>query len=170
MMSDFSGKTINGVTVHNHCAPTAATTIVKYWNNRRGITGLWYSSDWWVFSSLFVNMKTSPTFGTHHDNYYNGFKNYSVNTRGIPYVSCDWWGNSSNEVCTFAKAQGYIDGNFPFKISIAYSDGEGHAIACFGYSTQSGYPQLIFADGNIRGWTFQSFSSLTINNYQYLRW
>ena len=160
-MSDFSGKTINGVTVHNHCAPTAATTIVKYWNNRRGITGLWYSSDWWVFSSLHVNMKTTSN-GTREDYIYNGFKNYSVNTRGIPYVSCDWWGNSSNEVCTFAKAQGYIDGNFPFIININES-GKGHALACFGYSTQSGYPQLIFAEGKERrAWTFQSFSSLSI--------
>ncbi len=166
---DYVGYILNGETVDNHCAPTAGTNIIKYWGLRRGVTGLYYHSDWWVLSSLCVNMKTvfhateDQEAGTTLGNCYNGLKKYCNSTRGIPYASAVRWGNTSNEECTFAKAKSYINANIPFIMMIP-----GHAQCCFGYSTASGYNQVILATGNHRGWVFRSFTANTPNEYQYI--
>ncbi len=167
--NDFEGRTINGVAVVNHCSPTAGTTIVKYWANRRGVTDLYYMSDWWVFSSLYVNMGTTATNGTHEDLIYVGLMSYGRNTRGVPPTGYDCWGNKSSEVPTFSKAKSYIDVNVPFFLCVQEGSVR-HTNACFGYNTLNGVTQLIISNGWTRAWTFQSFTSFDISSYQYARW
>ena len=52
--TDFPGRS-------NHCAPIAGTSLIKYWGQRRGITGLYYGNDTWVFNSLRSHMQHSDT-------------------------------------------------------------------------------------------------------------
>ncbi|MEL7596872.1 MAG: hypothetical protein AAGU01_01580 [Clostridiaceae bacterium] len=166
--SDFTGKIVNGKTVDNHCSPTAGTNLVKYWAKRRGVSKLWYSSDFWVFSSLCVNMETifsGDNAGTTSNNFLLGLKNYSTYTRGVSYSGYEWWGDGFTESCTFEKAKSYIDANIPFHLDLV-----GHSEVCFGYNTKNGAKQLIVNTGWDRYWTFQSFSSFEIDYYQYVRW
>lgn len=166
-MDDFAGKTLNGQTVDNHCSPTAGTNLVKYWARERGVPKLYYMSDWWVFSSLCVNMKTKfnqPNAGTTSANFLSGLRNYSSSTRGVSYSGYDWWGDSPSESCTFDKAKSIIDMDVPFHLDL-----DRHSMACFGYSTASGYNQLIVNTGWNKSWTFQSFTSFAIDYYQYVR-
>jgi len=181
--SDFAGCTIGNHVVTGHCAPTAATTIVKYWANRRGVTNLYYNSDWWVFSSLYVNMNTNNINqipGSNHNGtwYYDilpGLRNYSVQTRGVSISGWDWWGDITSETVTFEKAQAYINADIPFiglqtRTSAQSNAVVGHAIVCFGYYTVDGRQQLIVANGDDKSWHFLDFDSLDLFYYQYVRW
>ena len=167
-MDDFSGRTLNGQLVDNHCSPTAGTNLIKYWANRRGVTQLFHDSDWWVFSSLCVNMSTKfpqPNAGTSSANFLAGLRNYSTNTRSVSYSGDEWWGDGFLESCTFSKAKSYIDANVPFHLDLV-----GHSVVCFGYDTVSGTDKLIINTGWDKLWTFQAFSSFDIDYYQYVRW
>lgn len=165
------GSTVSGI-----CAPVAGTTLVKYWANRRGVSGLYYKNDWWVISSLCVNMKTDYVggIGTSSNNIYKGLMQYSLNTRGIQYSGADFWGNSLLETVNFSKAKEYIDVDVPFMIGLRMTDSTGdtvgHEVACFGYYISNGVNQLIFATGWDYIWTFQSYATLDTIHYQYVRW
>lgn len=171
--SDFSGRTIGNHAVGGHCTPTAATTIIKYWANRRGFSNLYYNSDWWVFSSLYVNMNTrdinninpETQSGTLSPDIIPGLINYSEQIRGVPVVAYMCVGDGADEVVTFELAKGCINLERPF---IALQDD--HAMACFGYYTVGGRKQLIVANGWTRAWIFQSFDSLDFLQYHYVRW
>ena len=173
VVSDFEGQSINGHLVGGHCAPTAATTIVKYWANRRNVPNLYYYSDWWVFSSLYVNMNTcninnlpnGPVNGTGAYSIMPGLINYSEQIRGVPTSGHDFIGDTTNETVTFDLIKTYITWEIPI---IALQPG--HAVCGFGYYTVDGRQQLIIANGWTRAWTFQNFSSLGIGQCFYVRW
>lgn len=170
-MDDFKGKVLNGEIVNNHCGPTAGTNLIKYWANRRGVSNLYYNSDWWVFSSLCVNMNTNfSTYGTLPWNLINGLRSYSSSTRGVSYSGYDLWGDDWSESVSFDKATYYIDVNVPFTILIDSGIIQYHYVSCFGYYTVDGARSLIINTGWNKNWTFQSFTSLSSQSYQYVRW
>jgi len=169
---DFKGKQINGVTVDGFCVDTSATNIVKYWAQKRGVSALYYSSDWWVFSSLYVNMKTNPSTGTQPNAILPGFQTYSRSTRGVSYVDCDSV-NGAGGGLSFGLAKQIIDTQTPFLLSVyGYQNiGRNHTMSCFGYANYSdGTQSLIFNDTNSKTWTFQWIGSLVLIQFDWIKW
>jgi ElaB/YqjD/DUF883 family membrane-anchored ribosome-binding protein len=164
---DFSGLYIGSWKVNNHCGPTAATNIVKYWAKKRGVSNLYYSDDVWVFKSLCVNMKTNINNTTTIDNAYDGLWSYAQNTRGVTPRSGD-----IDIYPDYSKTKSLIDKNFPFMLGLKDYDGTtgGHIVACFGYYENNGINQLIINDGWSKTWVFRPFNSLNIIFYSYAEW
>ncbi len=160
---------LSGRPMTNHCAPTAATMMIKYWANRRGVSQLYHQSDLWVFSSLYAHMETDSG-GTDPDMIIPGVISYSTSTRGVPVSGWDRYGDSIFEWPDFEQAQAYIDVNVPFIMTMELANNVDHAVFCAGYYTVGGRDQLIFANGETQVWTFQSYSSLDVDELMYARW
>lgn len=172
-MDDFKDKYINGVKVDNHCSATAATNIVKYWAQKRNQPKLYNESDWWVFSSLYVNMKTNENIwneGTWLRQAYDGLIKYSENTRGVATS-----GGQYILAATWAKAHQLINSDVPFVLGTKNYNGlEGfHSVAVFGYYYTGPYTSnnyLIINNGHNKTWTFEHYDSLSTLDMWYARW
>jgi len=170
-MGDFKGKYIGSTKVDRHCSPTAGTNIIKYWALQRGVTNLYYQSDWWVFSSLFVNMKTNPLVGTTLQDTYNGLWNYGANTRGVRPTGSDLITDVS-----YSKAKNLVQANVPFIIGVENYDGVagGHAISCFGYyenSTLFNSSKYVIVNNSWdKNWTFEYYNNLNVLCFLYSKW
>lgn len=180
LQADYNGKTFklsNGnsykVTGESPiCSPNAGVNLIKYWGQRRGVSNLWYSSDWWVFSSLIQTMNFRSDFmgvGTTESGFLSGMKKYCTSIRGVTYDGSNFERNP-----TFTRLKALIDEDIPFQATIKDAVGYGiglHSITCYGYNQpQSGSVQLIFNDGYTRYLTYQALSTLKLQSISYIRW
>ncbi|MCR4841421.1 MAG: hypothetical protein K5848_07780 [Lachnospiraceae bacterium] len=135
----------------NHCAPIAATNLMKYWYTRN--TSLYYSlrkyadSTWAAtfldYSSL---MSTSSTTGTLNTNLVPAYTQYFSNagvTGAFAFVSDVTWNNIKNE----------LNSDYPFHMLVIghYAYGNHSVVALgyirFNYSGNYGSSYIRVADG-----------------------
>lgn len=164
-MNDFEGKSINSWTVTNHCAPTAGTNIIKYWSKCRGVNKLYHNSDWWIFSSLCVHMKTNEHNATYKHDIYNGLYQYGTNIGVKPTGADQIFGHN------YSQCRQIINSGVPFILVLnSYKTGGGHAVSCFGYYESNGKKYLIINNGWDKCWRFEEANQLNISFLAYSRW
>lgn len=125
VMSSYSGYS-------NHCSPTAAVNLLKYWylrNNQKYnclLKTSWLNS----FKLMYGYMGTNPTIGTYTSKLVNAYKSYFNNCSGLGYVMVDLYSSPS-----MSKIAEEINAGYPFHINV-YGNGYygNHSMLALGYN------------------------------------
>lgn len=173
-MSLYSGLTINGTTVTDHCTPTAGTNIIKYYALIKGFSALRPSTDKAVFTDMYKEMDTNFNqsgggfSGTYFDPFYSdgyaGLKSYCTLYNKTPvYYDRTYWFPSFSEVCSIISNK-----NAPLLMTLNNFDGTSgyHSVVVFGYKDS----RIVIATGWDQSLHYYTYSSLNVTEYSYVGW
>ena len=170
---DFVPFTMNQFSYYDkHCTPVAGLNMLKYWQTKRGVNGLYSSYYAQSFAQLRTEMGTTDTGGTNFRKGFDGMGSYirkyaSTKSLGDDYeVSTDWNWLTHNLSCNFPLV---------FNSLLAHYNGspDGHSFLALGYQrcSDGNYVRVCTGwDTGLSHFYYWPWAYTDFNSMWYYRW
>lgn len=170
---DFVPFTMNQFSYYDkHCTPVAGLNMLKYWQTKRGVSGLYSSYYAQSFAQLRTEMGTTDTGGTNFRKGFDGMGSYirkyaSTKSLGDDYeVSTDWNWLTHNLSCNFPLV---------FNSLLAHYNGspDGHSFLALGYQrcSDGNYVRVCTGwDTGLSHFYYWPWAYTDFNSMWYYRW
>ncbi len=119
--------------IRNHCAPTAATNLLKYWYERNTAKYAPLKNKKWenTFKKLYNYMGTNNSIGTLNKNIASGYISF-LREVGVSFKTV-----SRSTYVSWKQMKQEIDNNYPFHLAIISKESGGyygdHSVLALGY-------------------------------------